>query len=713
MQGENSKKKKNHKRNRVPRRLKLSQERASYFFFIGLLIIAIFGCVASGSPRQGFLGIIFVSVGILIALFPPAFMTSKWLNVGLTFFFISLCSPLLPRSFVSIQSWRADLESLGLETGNLISPHPTATIESLIIIGSILIIGLCSLGHRINRESFLKIATLFVIAIATYAVFAILFVQNEWNWAWNPNDEFGFFANRNHMATLMVMGSLVGVGSLILYLKKKNWTGFFINLLAVGVLCWSLLGFSVSRAGLILFILFQMIWFLFVFKKNLNYKLVTSFIVLFCLACILFFLSDNTLENRVEELVAEKKTDSKLINSEKKSNHSDILGLRKYIHSDTYQMIKSEPWTGTGLGTYEFIFPFYKKEINAFNERLSNNNVLHPESNWLDLAAQAGILSTILALVCILPLLILTLLRNRKSRSWLLSLSCILSVFSILIHGIVDVPGQKIGIVMSGILLFGISIKPSHSKDKVSPRYVTFIYQLLAIGIFSLGLILVHSQWFSSGSIIFSDTQMRMNKIQKLYQLSIDSAQEKDFVNQKKYIISAINLTKKAIQRTPLDPDLHFIRGKLYSFLDGNEDKIKSSFEIESILDSTWVDLPIRQSQVWLYIDTKETRRLWTEALERANKVGHKASRDTWNEILWQARRHPIQIRDTYKLIINKDDSYYIGRWMEYAGPENLNSQMPNILQSKLLSSDTKKDISDRWKKISPNDYEIFLDSMK
>ena len=240
MQGENSKKKKkNHQRNRSHHSLKLSQEKASYFFFIGLLIIAIFGCVASGAPRQGFYGILFVSIGILIVILPPAFMTSKWLNVGLTLFFISLCSSLLPRSFASVQSWRTNLESLGLETGNLISPHPAATIESLIIIVSILIIGLCSLGHRISRESFLKIATLFVIAVTTYAVFAILFVQNEWNWVCNPNDEFGFFANRNHMAKLMVMGSLVGVGSLILYLKKKNWTGFFINLLAVGVLCVS------------------------------------------------------------------------------------------------------------------------------------------------------------------------------------------------------------------------------------------------------------------------------------------------------------------------------------------------------------------------------------------------------------------------------------------------------------------------------------------
>ena len=159
---------------------------------------------------------------------------------------------------------------------------------------------------------------------------------------------------------------------------------------------------------------------------------------------------------------------------------------------------------------------------------------------------------------------------------------------------------------------------------------------------------------------------------------------------QKKFLILAIDLTESAIQRSPLDSDLHFICGKLYSFLDGNEDKIKSFFEIESTLDPTWNKLPLRQSKVWLFIDTKETRRLWTEALERAIKGGDKASIRTWNKILRQARRHPIHIRDTYKIIMNRDDSYYIIRWMDYAGVKNLNSQMPIILQSKLLSNNTK-----------------------
>jgi len=705
MQGESSKGKRRRKRNKFRPSLNLSQEKASYFFFIGLLIIAIFGCVASGAPKQGFYGILFILIGILVALFPPAFITSKWLIIGLTLFFISLSVSLLPRDFASSQSWRMNLETLGLDTGNLISPHPAATIESLIIVGVILMIGLCSLGHRISRESFLKIAALFVLAVSLYTGISMLFVQNEWDWAWDPNNQFGFFANRNHMATLMVMASLVGVGSLFVHLNKKNWFSFSIMLLATGIIFWAILGYSISRAGLILFSSFQLLWFVFVVKKHLNYKLVTSFLVLFILTIILFLLSDTKLEDRFVKLVEKKESSPKIFDKDSKNNYTSILGLRKYIHSDAYKMIQSEPWTGTGLGTFEFIFPFYQKESSAFNEWVSNSKVLHPESNWLDLSSQAGLLSTLIVLMIVLPLLFLTLFKNRRSRSWLLCLSCILSIFCILFHGIVDVPGQKYGIILSGILLIGITLKHDPRKDRASPGYGVIIYQLLAVGVFSLGIILIHSQWFSSSSIVFSDTQTRINKIQNLYQLSIDSAKENDTISQKKFLISAINLNENAIKRSPLDSDLHFIYGKLYSFLDGSEDKVKSSFEIESTLDPTWFKLPLRQSKVWLFIDTNETRMLWSEGFDRANRMNDKYSKASWNEILTQARQHPILIRDVYKIILSKDDPYYIKQWMNYAGIKNLNSQMPNILRNKLLSNNTKNDILSYWKRISPKGF--------
>ena len=233
----------------------------------------------------------------------------------------------------------------------------------------------------------------------------------------------------------------------------------------------------------------------------------------------------------------------------------------------------------------------------------------------------------------------------------------------------------------------------------------------LAVGIFSLGVSLVHSQWFSSTSIAFSDNQTRTNKIQNLYQLSIDFAKENDTISQKKFLTAAIELTENAIKRSPLDSELHFIKGKLYSLLEGNEDKIKSAFKIESTLDPTWYKLPLRQSQVWLFIDIKETRRLWSEGFDRANRINDKYAKASWNEILTQARQHPTHIRDVYKIILSKDDPYYIKRWMNYAGIKNLNSQMPNILKNKLLSNNTKNDILSYWKKISPKDFKKYSES--
>ena len=128
----------------------------------------------------------------------------------------------------------------------------------------------------------------------------------------------------------------------------------------------------------------------------------------------------------------------------------------------------------------------------AFGEGIPNAKAVHPESNWLDLSSQAGLISTLIALIVILPLLFLTLFKNRRSRSWLLCLSCILSIFCILFHGIVDVPGQKFGIILSGILLIGITLKLDPRKDRASPRYAVISYQMLAVGIFSLGIILIH-----------------------------------------------------------------------------------------------------------------------------------------------------------------------------------------------------------------------------
>ncbi len=64
---------------------------------------------------------------------------------------------------------------------------------------------------------------------------------------------------------------------------------------------------------------------------------------------------------------------------------SGVMDFRLKIYSDALRMIRDSPWTGTGLGSFNAIFPLYR------NASVLQERVLHPESDWLWLAAEAGL----------------------------------------------------------------------------------------------------------------------------------------------------------------------------------------------------------------------------------------------------------------------------------------------------------------------------------
>ena len=681
---------------------RIESDHKSFYFFIGLVVIALFACVSSGAPRQGFYGIVFLLIGILIALFPPQFSISKWIPLGAGLFFLASSLSFLPRGMAGTQAWRIHLESLGLDTGKLITAHPAKSLEVLFIIGTVLITALCALGHRLTRQRLLKVASFFLLLVAVYAGISILFKEYQWEWEWDPNDGFGFFGNRNHMATLIVMGSLIGTGTLSLSIIQKKWFFRILSAIALGILCWAILGYSISRAGILLFTVFQISWFLLLGKKFLNPKIITSFLVLVILSTILFIISDTQLEKRLNQMVKIEESVPAHISTAEKESYETVIGLRKFIHADTYSMIMSEPWTGSGLGSFEFVFPQYKKESVQYRTYINNAEVLHPESNWLDLSTEAGPISAIVLALSIITLLVFSYRKNRKSRSWQLCLACILGILCIIVHGLVDVPGQKIGIVLSGTLLLGITFKPDRNNSRFVPKQAIFIYQSFAVGIFSMGLCLIYAQWFNEKSILFSDHRSVIQKIDRLYLKSQDSAASAQVQDQKKHLLSAIALSEDAIRKMPLDPTFHFVRGKLYSQLTEYDAEVKKSFAIASALDPLWTGSPLRQAKAWLFIDTKETRKLWAEALIRAEKINDDSLRRTWLKILNQAKQNPSQIRSVYKLVLDKNQAHLIKEWMNLASNKILASQMPLIMESAALDEDTKRELELHWKKRSP-----------
>ncbi len=62
---------------------------------------------------------------------------------------------------------------------------------------------------------------------------------------------------------------------------------------------------------------------------------------------------------------------------------------------------------------------------------------------------------------------------------------------------------------------------------------------------------------------------------------------------------------------------------------------------------------------------------------------------------------------------MDREDQYYIKRWMDFAGRKNLNEKMPEVIDSSIFSLEAKKDIMIHWNRIAPNDYKKYLESIK
>ena len=589
-----------------------------------LVLGAMTAVFLAGSARQGATGIFFVFSGIAMIAFAPNRMVPLryWLLCAGIFGASALC--LLPQSWFPTPEWRLGLlQYQAFPSLPWISLAPRETIYWMALLAGALLIGLFSLGHPLRSGVKVYVALLGLLACAGYAALAIYAKTTGWEYpffdkrGWSP-PEFGFFPNRNHTAALLVTGSVLALGIIREAWSNRRPVVFLLSVGSLGLCVYSLLFYSISRGGVIFLVVGVLLWLAALGRNHRSLPLLVSSILIAGTLVWIFLISEGQARNRILEFLG--------VESGAKAGLF-ARDLRSKIFFDTLHIIRDYPLTGTGLGTFGYVFPFYMQA--SIDEAMP----IHPESDWLMLAAECGIPALLFA-VALLVLLVSEVFRLRVSASWPLRWGVVAAALAAMLHGFVDVPLHRVELgwwvlVLAG-LAFGI---PSPTQ---TPKSSAWLVQRLIFGIggsvlLAAGLLLIGSQWFHEHPFPPYRGKMVVEQIRKL------SAEGR--------FQEAAALGHAELGLSPMERGLYRELG--YGEITGGGDwqVADAAFAAERALNPVSAKIPYDQGILWIRSDPTRTASLWGDALQKHARIeqggGYANLVEYYRTLLSQARQHP------------------------------------------------------------------------
>jgi O-antigen ligase len=599
-----------------------------------MLLIAV-GVLTSGLDWGINHGLLFTGAGILMLVFRTrAGLPRSWWALAGAFVLLSLAA-FLPAGWFGAPEWRSGLEALGLEIGSLQAIQTRQAAEETGVFALTLLFGLWLAGQRSKAPQRLGLA--FVGMVAIYAVVAKIVHE--------PGEAFGFLPNRNHTATLLAMGALVGIGTVTQAVRDKRWVLLGFALAAVVPVMFGLLGWSVSRAGVVLLGVGLIVWFALLGREYVGRHGVKLIGLLVIAAGGLFVLSDVDLKSRLEES-GEKLGGWSMpepvgpgAGGEGSTGSLQDVDFRVPTWMDTLGMIGHAPWTGVGAGQFRYIFPQYRdRTVEADPSR-----TIHPESDWLWMAAEVGVPATLVLAALVVAAAVFALVRVRRGRVRALRLACLIGALLVGFHGLFDVPGHRVPLAWTAALLFGLALRPASESRRPAPAWVG-----RAAGVLLLlpGIYLLLAEWQRVPPPALIAVEEAREESKRLY-LADQAAMKAAYAAGAEEYDPEVDLLDLAIAElaaasavVPLDPDLHHTLGMLALQYDDRREAVKAAFARERALRPQSVSVPLRQAVAWGAFGPESVRHLWTEALRRAeeNEAEDRAGR-------WTTRRVSREIR--------------------------------------------------------------------
>src|SRR5205085_8612609 len=151
----------------------------------------------------------------------------------------------------------------------------------------------------------------------------------------------------------------------------------------------------------------------------------------------------------------------------------------RLVFHDTWNLIRSSPWCGIGLGNFDSVFAFFR-DVSHGKTRAS-----HPQSDWLWVSAEMGLLALPLILVGavlltrqVWPLQVGT---NQRFR-----LAALIGALMFALHGLIDVSGHHVGTAYSAMFLLGLSLhRPTQLQVS---KTISWTFRFLGVAFLAIGL---------------------------------------------------------------------------------------------------------------------------------------------------------------------------------------------------------------------------------
>ena len=602
-----------------------------------LILGAMAGVFLAATRSQGASGIFLSVAGAAMILLPPNRVVpwKYWALCGAMILFASLS--LLPHGLWPVPEWRVGLQEYqGLPPLPFISLVPRETTYWIMVLGAALMIGLYTLGHPVRSGTKILLALLGSMLCSSYAVVAIYSKWTGWEYpffdaaGWSPPD-FGFFPNRNHTAALLVSGAVLGFGVIRAAWSRHQPIVFLMGAASMSVCSYALIFESSSRGGIVFLIVGAVLWLAAMGRSHLTAPLVVSALMVGGVLVFMFLSSGGGARERLLDTLGFK-ADSVLAES---ATGGDVAGrfstaltdFRAKIIRDTLRMVGDYPLTGTGLGTYEYVYPFYAKDS------IGEATAVHPESDWVMAAAECGLPFLACALM-LLVLLVRDTMALKESGSWPLRWGLAATALVAVLHGMVDVPAHRIELgwwvlVVSGIA-FGIPLSASEARGPVR-TFQQLWFGIAGAAVLALGIMLIRSQWFGGPQFPPFRDRVAVDQMRQLVEVGRPE--------------EATNLARSEIPLSPMSRGLYRELGYREIRNGGNPIVADAVFAAERALNPVSAQIPLDQGRLWMRDDTSRTAKLWSEALAKSLAIerggGYARPVELYESLLNQSREFP------------------------------------------------------------------------